>query len=65
MSQPSHEFTVEQIEGAIAAALEEHDFKMVVALIKVLAIQAPDHAQVILDSVQLGMNMARLQQGGT
>lgn len=45
------EFTDEQILGAISRAIEAHDMPAVAALLRVLAVQAPDKAQQIYDVV--------------
>jgi len=46
------EFTSEQIIQGIAAAIREHDFKVVPGLIKLLALQDPVQAQDLLESMK-------------
>lgn len=48
------EFTVAQIEQGIAMAIRDHEFDIVVSLLKLLAVRAPAHAQVIYDAIVHG-----------
>jgi len=50
------EFTSEQIMQGIAAAIREQNFKVVPGLIKLLALQDPQQAQVLLESMKLVMD---------
>lgn len=55
MSTPAEpEFTVEQIEQAISWAIRDREFDVVPSLLKLLAVRAPDHAQVIYDAIVHG-----------
>ena len=47
-----HEFTPDQIEEAIARAVEEREFDVIPGLVKLLAVQSPDRAQQALDALQ-------------
>lgn len=44
-------YTDEQVLTAISAALQARDMPAVVDLLRVLAVQAPDKAQVIYDAI--------------
>jgi hypothetical protein len=48
------EFTPAQIEHGIAHAIRDREFEVVPALLKLLAVQAPDRAQVIYDAIVHG-----------
>lgn len=47
------EFTVEQIEEAIASALRDQNMPGAAGLIHLLAVKAPDRAQIVLDAIAL------------
>ncbi len=53
------EFTPGQIEASIARAIRQREFEVVPSLIKLLAVQAPDRAQAVLDTLDAGLSMAR------
>jgi hypothetical protein len=47
-----HEFTPDQIEHGIARAVQDREFDVIPGLVKLLAVQAPDRAQRVLDALQ-------------
>lgn len=49
MSSPVAEFTAAQIEHAIATAIKERNFPMVIDLLKLLALKDPERARVVYD----------------
>lgn len=49
MSSPVAEFTAAQIEHAIAMAIKERNFPMVIDLLKLLALKDPERAQIVYD----------------
>ena len=51
----SHEFTTEQIERGIVAALHSQDLHVVPSLLRVLAVKDPARAQLYLDAINLGI----------
>jgi hypothetical protein len=48
------EFTHEQIEAGMSKALAEGNMEAVVGMLHVLAVQAPERAQTILDWIEIG-----------
>lgn len=46
------EFTSDQIMQGISAAIREHDFEAVVSLIKLLALQDPEQAELVYESMR-------------
>jgi hypothetical protein len=56
------EFTSDEITETIANAIREHDFEVVPGLIRLLAVQDPGRAQLILDTVELARILAKARQ---
>lgn len=48
-ASPVAEFTAAQIEHAIAMAIKERNFPMVIDLLKLLALKDPERAQAVYD----------------
>lgn len=57
MGEP--EFTTKQLEQIILGALKAHDMKGVVAALTVMAVQDPHSAQIMLDTLNLGIAISR------
>jgi hypothetical protein len=45
------EFTVDQIEAAIPLALRDQEFTVVVALLHMMAVRAPDRTRAVMDVI--------------
>jgi hypothetical protein len=58
----AHEFTSDQITETIATAIRERDLDVVPGLIRLLALQDPGRAQLILDTVDLARVIAKARQ---
>jgi hypothetical protein len=58
----THEFTADQITESIANAIRDREFEVVVGLIRLLALQDPDRAQLILDTVEVARIIAKADQ---
>ncbi len=52
------EYTDDQIETAIMSALQKHDNEAVVGLLMLLALQNPHRAEIIRDTILLGLALA-------
>jgi hypothetical protein len=65
------EFTSDQIEHGIACAVEERNFDVIPALVKLLAIQDPARAQTVYDalrgkaSFEIDLGLARRVREGS
>lgn len=57
-----HEFTSDQITETIAIAIRDREFEVVPGLIRLLALQDPGRAQLILDTVDLARVIAKAGQ---
>jgi hypothetical protein len=57
-----HEYTSDQITETIAVAIRERDFEVVPGLIRLLAMQDPGRAQLILDTVEVARIIAKARQ---
>ncbi len=55
---PGHEFTDEQIEQGIASALAEQNIAVVPSLIALLAAQNPERAELVRQTILLGLSLA-------
>jgi len=55
----THEFTSDQITETIATAIRERDFEVVPGLVRLLALQDPNRAQEVLDTIQAGQIIAK------
>lgn len=53
------EWTAEQIEDAVGRAIANHDFEAVVPLVKLLATKDPHRAELVLETIQLGIAIGR------
>ncbi|HJR04379.1 MAG TPA: hypothetical protein VKA83_22245 [Methylomirabilota bacterium] len=53
MTSTKTEFSLEEIESGIASALREDRNDIAVSLLKMLAVRAPDRAQIVLDAIRL------------
>lgn len=51
--------TAEQIEQGIANAIGDREFGVVPSLIKLLAVKDPHRAQAVLDTLEIGLSIAR------
>lgn len=58
MTGPEREWTVAEIEAAIAAAIRAHDVTATVSLIRFLATEDPARAEDVIDAIQLGLAIA-------
>lgn len=58
----THQFTSDQIAETIAHAIQERDFDVIPALIRLLAIQDPGRAQDVLDTFDLAQIIAKASQ---
>lgn len=58
----THEFTSDQITESIANAIRDRDLEVVPGLIRLLALQDPGRAQLILDTVELARIIAAASQ---
>lgn len=63
MSEP--EFTDDQIIEGIRMAIAERDFEMVPNLIRVLALQAPKKAELIMAALKLASVANRTEPGAS
>ena len=54
----THEFTPDQIEDTITAAIKARDFHVIEGLIGLLALQDADRAQAVLDTIDVGLSIA-------
>lgn len=52
MPDREHVFTPDQIEAGIARALEERELTMVPGLVRLLAVQDPHRAGLVLEALQ-------------
>lgn len=48
---PEHEFTPDQIEEAIAHAVREREFSIIPSLVRLLAVQSPERARLVLEAL--------------
>ena len=59
MTTTAHEFTPDQIEASIARAIHDRELAVVPSLIRLLAVQAPDRARLIMDTMKVGIAINR------
>lgn len=57
-------FTDEQIERALALAIEDHNFEMAVGLLRMLAVQNPLRAGMVYEMIQSVIDMRLGETGG-
>jgi hypothetical protein len=50
-----HDFTADEIADAVAKAIHDHEFTVIPGLIRLLALNDPQRAQDILDTIELGL----------
>lgn len=50
---------VEALENVLQAALEQRDFEGVGHALRLIAVQAPQRAQTLLDTINVGMAIAK------
>lgn len=58
----AHEFTSDQITETIAGAIRDREFEVVPGLIRLLAVQDPDRAQEVLDTIEAAQVIAKADQ---
>lgn len=51
------EFSDDQIIAAVASAIRDNRFDVIPGMIRVLALQSPDAAQALLDTIELGRSV--------
>jgi len=59
VAQPN-DYTADQIIEGITKALQGHDVEAVPGLIRLLAIKDPHRAQKVMDTIELGIFIARI-----
>lgn len=63
--QPRTDFTSDEIVEGIRKAIADHDVHVVPDLIKLLATKDPRRAQQVLDTLEVGLVIARERDGGS
>lgn len=64
MSTPKHSYTPAEIEEGIHRALSEGAVAVVPGLLRLLALQSPRRAEVLLETIERGLAMGKAADGG-
>jgi hypothetical protein len=56
---------VEALENVVQAALEQRDFVGVGHALKLIAVQDPKRAEILLDTIKVGLAINRERQGAS